>query len=284
MINTATGHPRVLRTIADVRALPPRPRAVVMTMGALHEGHLSLMRAARELVGAQGDVLVTIFVNPLQFGAGEDFDRYPRQLQADLDACATVGVDAVFAPSGAQMYPAGAPQTRVEPGAAGLGLEADSRPGHFSGMLTVVLKLLAITAPDVALFGEKDYQQLVLIRTMVADFNLPIDVVGVATDREPDGVARSSRNVYLSADDRQRAAAIPRALAAARKAGATGADATGILDAAGAELAELDIDYLALRAPDLGPAPNRGEARLLVAVRLGSTRLLDNCAVTVGTP
>lgn len=282
-MTNATTHPPVLRTIAEVRAWPRQHRrAVVMTMGALHEGHLSLMRSAREIVGPDGDVLVTIFVNPLQFGAGEDFERYPRQLQADLAACGTVGIDAVFAPSGAEMYPTGQPRTRVEPGPAGHGLEADSRPGHFSGMLTVVLKLLAITSPDVALFGEKDYQQLVLIRTMVSDFNLPIEVVGVATDREADGVARSSRNAYLTADERRRATAIPRALAAGRTAAAAGADEAGIVAAAHSALATEEVDYLALRSPDLGPAPQAGEARLLVAVRLGSTRLLDNCAVTVG--
>lgn len=284
MTDTPHQPPALVRTIAELRARPRRHRAVVMTMGALHEGHLSLMRRARELVGADGEVLVTIFVNPLQFGAGEDFERYPRQLAADLAACAGVGVDVVFAPSGADMYPAGEPQTRVLPGPAGQGLEAAQRPGHFGGMLTVVLKLLNITEPDVALFGEKDYQQLVLIRTMVADFNLPVEVVGVATVREEaDHVARSSRNVYLSAEDRRRAGAIPRALAAGREAAADGGDADAVLAAATACLAGLDVDYLELRAPDLGPVPATGPARLLVAARLGSTRLLDNCAVEMGT-
>jgi pantoate--beta-alanine ligase len=269
----------VVHTVEALWALRRPRRAVVMTMGALHAGHMSLVTAARGLVGPAGQVVVTVFVNPLQFGIGEDFEAYPRTLAADVQACAAAGVDVVFAPAGLDMYPGGPPQTRVVPGIAGEGLESDQRPGHFSGMLTVVLKLFNITAPDVAIFGEKDYQQLVLIRSMVADFNLPVEVVGGPTSREPDGLARSSRNVYLSDSQRASAAAIPRSLRAARVAADTGADGQSVLAAARAELEGLQIDYLELRSPDLGPSPDRGEARLLVAAQVGSTRLLDNCAI-----
>lgn len=270
---------QVLGTIDEVRR-KSRRRAVVMTMGALHEGHLSLMRAARAAVGQTGEVLVTVFVNPLQFGAGEDFERYPRTLAADIEACRSAGVDTVFAPTAEEMYPTGAPRVMVVPsGPAAEGLEADVRPGHFAGMLTVVAKLMGITVPDVALFGEKDYQQLVLISTMVADLNIDTDVMAVATSREPDGLARSSRNVYLSAEERAAAAAIPRSLRAAQTSAAQGHPTAAVRDAALAELRDLDVDYLEVRAPDLAEPPASGEARLLVAARLGSTRLLDNCAV-----
>ncbi|MCB0916344.1 MAG: pantoate--beta-alanine ligase [Actinobacteria bacterium] len=269
----------VVHEVGELRARRRRPRAVVMTMGALHDGHLSLVAEARRLVGPFGEVWVTVFVNPLQFGAGEDFEAYPRTLTTDVEACRAAGVDVVFAPSGTVMYPDREPQTRVVPGRAGDGLESDQRPGHFSGMLTVVLKLLNITNPDIALFGEKDYQQLVLIRTMVRDFDLPVQVVGVPTAREADGLARSSRNIYLTSEQRKTAAAVPRSLAAARRAAEAGADADGVLAVAGRELDGLEVDYLELRAPDLEPAPVAGPSRLLVAVRLGTTRLLDNCAI-----
>lgn len=271
----------VLHTFEELAALPLRRRAVVMTMGALHDGHLHLMRRARSLVGPEGQVLVTIFVNPLQFGPSEDFDRYPRQLAADVAACETVGVDAVFAPMPSQMYPDGPPKTTVEPGPLGAELEGAVRPGHFAGVLTVVLKLLNLTAADIALFGEKDYQQLVLIQQMVRDLNVDVEVVGVPTQREPDGVARSSRNVYLDLEQRTAAAAIPRALAAAAAAAADG-NPEAVLAAARTELADLEVDYLELRAADLGPATGSGTERLLVAVRLGSTRLLDNGPIQWG--
>ncbi len=250
-----------------------------MTMGALHAGHLSLMAKARELVGPAGEVWVTIFVNPLQFGEGEDFDAYPRTLATDLAACAERGVDVVFAPAASELYPEGRPQTRVMPGAAAADLESDHRPDHFVGVLTVVLKLLNITSPDIAVFGEKDYQQFVLIRTMVADFDLPVTVIGVPTAREADGLARSSRNAYLSAAHRRVAVAVPRSLSAAQSAARDGANAAEVLAAARAELDDVEVDYLELRSPDLAPAPAVGAARLLVAVRLGGTRLLDNCAI-----
>ncbi len=273
---------RVVTTIAELRSLPRRPRAVAMTMGALHDGHLELARHARALAGPDGDVVVTVFVNPLQFGPGEDFERYPRQLEVDVGLCRGAGVDVVFAPSGAEMYPAGEPATKVVPGPLADDLEGAVRPGHFGGMLTVVLKLLNVVSADFALFGEKDYQQLTLIRRMAADFNVPTTIVGVPTVREADGLARSSRNVYLEAEQRVAAVALSRALAAAQEAGPAGAEAA--LGAAAAELDGLEVDYLALRDPDLGPAPEHGPARMLVAVRFGPTRLLDNAAIELGGP
>ncbi|MDN3297989.1 pantoate--beta-alanine ligase, partial [Streptomyces ficellus] len=195
----------------------PRGRtAVVMTMGALHEGHATLIRAARRHVGTKGYVLVTVFVNPLQFGAGEDLDRYPRTLDADLRTAQEAGADAVFAPSADEVYPGGAPEVRIAAGPMGERLEGASRPGHFDGMLTVVAKLLHLTRPDVAFFGQKDAQQLALIRRMVRDLNFPVDIVGVPTVREPDGLALSSRNRYLSPAERRTALALSAALFAAR--------------------------------------------------------------------
>lgn len=191
-------------------------RAVVMTMGALHEGHATLIRTAREIAGPDGEVVVTVFVNPLQFGAGEDLDRYPRTLEADLKIAEQAGADAVFAPSVDEVYPGGQPQVRVTAGPMGTLLEGASRPGHFDGVLTVVAKLLHLTRPDVALFGQKDAQQLAVIRRMVRDLNFGIEIVGVPTVRESDGLALSSRNRYLSADERRTALTLSRALFAGR--------------------------------------------------------------------
>ncbi|MFY4721193.1 pantoate--beta-alanine ligase [Streptomyces sp. LaBMicrA B280] len=191
-------------------------RAVVMTMGALHEGHATLVRCAREIAGPDGEVVVTVFVNPLQFGAGEDLDRYPRTLEADLKIAEQAGADAVFAPSVDEVYPGGDPQVRVTAGPMGERLEGSSRPGHFDGMLTVVAKLLHLTRPDVALYGQKDAQQLALIRRMVRDLNFGIEIVGVSTVREEDGLALSSRNRFLAPDERRTALALSRALFAGR--------------------------------------------------------------------
>jgi pantoate--beta-alanine ligase len=244
---------------------------VVMTMGALHEGHEALIAAARERAD---QVLVTVFVNPLQFGPTEDFDRYPRTLDRDLAVCARAGVDIVFAPDREVIYPDGEPEVRVDPGARGEILEGASRPGFFHGVLTVVLKLLQLTRPDLAFFGEKDYQQLTLVRRMVRDFDVPVRVVGVPTVREPDGLALSSRNRYLSPEQRGTALCLSAAL---RAGAAAGPDAVA---AASAKLwPGVDLDYLALTDPDLGPAPASGPARLLIAARVGPTRLIDNIAV-----
>ncbi|MEU1055076.1 pantoate--beta-alanine ligase [Streptomyces sp. NPDC005876] len=191
-------------------------RAVVMTMGALHEGHATLIRAARSLAGPDGEVVVTVFVNPLQFGAGEDLDRYPRTLDADVKIAEQSGADVVFAPSVDEVYPGGEPQVRVTAGPMGGRLEGASRPGHFDGMLTVVAKLLHLTRPDVALYGQKDAQQLALIRRMVRDLNFGVEIVGVPTVREEDGLALSSRNRYLTPGERRTALALSQALFAGR--------------------------------------------------------------------
>jgi pantoate--beta-alanine ligase len=256
---------------------------LVPTMGALHEGHASLLRAAH----AHGDAVVTsIFVNPTQFGPGEDFDRYPRTIDADLRVCERERVDAVFAPTVAEVYPGGDPAVTVDPGPLGAELEGAVRPGHFRGVLTVVAKLFGLVQPDAAVFGQKDYQQLVLIRQMVRDLSMPVTVVGGETVREPDGLALSSRNAYLSADGRRTALVLSQALRAGAVAAAQGPDAT--LAAADQVLAAdgggVDLDYLALRGPDLGPAPGHGPARLLVAGSVGTTRLIDNMPLTLGSP
>jgi pantoate--beta-alanine ligase len=266
----------------------PRGRVgLVPTMGALHEGHASLMSRMREEVGPDGRVIVSIFVNPLQFGPGEDLERYPRSLDADLAMCGEQGVDVVFVPEVAEVYPGGDPQVTVDPGPLGDVLEGRIRPGHDRGVLTVVAKLLGLVRPDVAIFGEKDYQQLVLIRRMVADLCLPVEVVGGATRREPDGLAMSSRNRYLDAEQRRRAVALSRTLYAARAAARWGHDVA--LEAARAEQRQahgVDLDYLVITDPDLadlpGDVPDGTAARILVAARVGGTRLLDNLAVTLG--
>ncbi len=253
--------------------------ALVPTMGALHEGHRELIRHARRMPGA-GVVAVSIFVNPLQFGPSEDLARYPRPLETDLQICRDEGVEMVFNPGADDMYPAGATTTTVDPGPLGAQLEGAVRPGHFAGVLTVVAKLFHIVAPDVAFFGEKDYQQLVLVTKMVADLNFPLAVVGVPTVREPDGLALSSRNAYLSPEQRPLAATLQRALLAG--AGVSARGPAAVLTTARAVLdAEptIVVDYLELRDPELRPAPQTGRARLLVAARLGTTRLIDNVAV-----
>ncbi|WP_052286798.1 pantoate--beta-alanine ligase [Streptomyces sp. 769] len=270
--------PQLVRTAADLRALPRRSgvRAVVMTMGALHEGHAALVRAARERVGPQGQVVVTVFVNPLQFGAGEDLDRYPRTLDEDVLLAARAGADAVFAPSVDEVYPGGEPQVRVSAGPMGTVLEGASRPGHFDGVLTVVAKLLHLTAPDLAFFGEKDAQQLAVIRRMAADLNFPVEVVGVPTVREADGLARSSRNRYLSGPERRTALALSAALFAARdrltaeealraraaSAGHPVQDRSAALAALGEDRAAADAHAVAYAAsgPPHGPSVARAAA------------------------
>ena len=278
----------VVHTVADLAAAGGGgARAVVMTMGALHDGHAELVRIARRAVGPTGTVILTDFVNPTQFGAGEDFDRYPRTLDADVALAGEAGADLVFAPDAREVYgPAGGfrpDSVTVDPGPLGDILEGAVRPGHFRGVLTVVAKLMSMTRPDLAMFGEKDYQQLTLIRRMVQDLSLPVTVVGVPTVRDVDGLALSSRNRYLSADERAVAVALPRALAAAAEAAADGADAAVAAGTAVVEaVAGVELEYLVVTDVDLGPAPARGEGRALVAARVGSTRLIDNRAVEVG--
>nr|WP_255425826.1 pantoate--beta-alanine ligase [Pseudonocardia petroleophila] len=270
--------PAALHAVTRTLRGAGRRIALVPTMGALHAGHRELIRHARLAKGASVTV-VSIFVNPLQFGAGEDLERYPRPLEADLEICREEGVELVFTPGVEAMYPDGA-DTTVAPGALGSVMEGAVRPGHFAGVLTVVSKLFHVVAPDVAYFGEKDYQQLVLVRKMARDLDFPLDVVGVPTVREGDGVALSSRNAYLSDADRPRASALQRALRAGASVSAHGPDA--VLEAARAVLAEepaLELDYLELRDPDLRPDVQQGKARLLVAARLGTTRLIDNITI-----
>jgi pantoate--beta-alanine ligase len=271
------------RDASDVsRALRATGRRVVLvpTMGALHDGHLALVRTAKRVPGAV--VVVSIFVNPLQFGAGEDLDAYPRTLDDDLALLRAEGVEVVFAPTAAGMYPHG-PRTTVHPGPLGAELEGGSRPTHFAGMLTVVLKLLQIVRPDRAFFGEKDYQQLVLVRQMSDDLDLGVQIVGVPIVREPDGLAMSSRNRRLDDVEREQAGALSAALLAGMYAASRGVSEA--LDAARAVLDEvpaIDVDYLEVRDAWLGEAPVEGAARLLVAGRLGRVRLLDNIAIDVG--
>ena len=273
-----------LRDVGDVsRALRHTGRRVMLvpTMGALHDGHLSLVRAAKRVPGSV--VVVSIFVNPLQFGADEDLDAYPRIVDADLALLRGEGVEIAFTPSAAAMYPDG-PRTAVHPGPLGSELEGAARPTHFAGMLTVVLKLLQIVHPDRVFFGEKDYQQLVLVRQMVADLNVDTRVVGVPIVRELDGLAMSSRNRYLDPAQRELAGLLSAALLAGTHAASGGAEAA--VRAARAVLSEvpaIDVDYLEVRDPELGPAPLQGPARLLVAARLGTTRLLDNVAIEIST-
>ncbi len=268
-------------------ALPPdRRRAVVMTMGALHAGHAALIDAARDAVGADGHVTTTVFVNPLQFGPKEDLERYPRTPEADIELAAAHGCDVVYLPTVADVYgPPDAPLSRtgitVDPGPLGTLWEGAVRPGHFTGVLTVVMALLQQTEPDLAFFGEKDYQQLTLIRGMAARFTIRTSIVGVPTVRDEDGLALSSRNAYLSPSERALAAKIPAALSAGQRAAVLGADRAVVIETVQGMLDEAGLvaDYVALTDPDLGESPLMGEARLLVAVPLGKTRLLDNVPV-----
>lgn len=267
-----------------------RPVVLVPTMGALHEGHLELVRAAKSLPRAV--VVVSIFVNPLQFGEGEDFDAYPRTLDGDVAKLEAVGAELVFAPTAREMYPNGF-RTTISAGPLSEELEGATRPGHFNGALTVCLKLFQITHCSDAIFGEKDYQQLVLMQQMVTDLNLPLTLHSVPVIRESDGLAMSSRNRYLSEEERELAITLSAALTAGAFVGDRGAAA--VLDTARSVLAarpEVEVDYLVLRDGKLGElddavlagdAPaGEGEARLLVAAKVGTTRLIDNVGVLLG--
>jgi pantoate--beta-alanine ligase len=281
---TVHADPAQLSKVSSTLRQAGRKVALVPTMGALHDGHVELMRHALRAPGATVPT-VSIFVNPTQFGPPEDLDRYPRTLDADLQRCREAGVELVFTPEVDAIYPPGDTDRQVDPGPLGDVLEGASRPGHFRGVLTVVAKLFGIVRPQLAYFGEKDYQQLVLIRRMARQLHLGVDVIGVPTVREPDGLAMSSRNVYLDPDQRRWAATLSQALTAGKNAGVYGPDA--VLDAAHQVLDTdpgLDLEYLELRDPELGPAPEHGQARLLVAAKLGTTRLIDNIGLNVGQP
>ncbi|HWB61089.1 MAG TPA: pantoate--beta-alanine ligase [Chthoniobacteraceae bacterium] len=252
---------------------------LVPMMGALHEGHLTLIRRARALAGARGLVAVSIFVNPTQFGPKEDFSKYPRPFARDAALCRKAGVDLIFNPAPEQMYPEGY-STYVEEGALGGVLCGRSRPGHFRGVCTVVCKLFNIIAPDVAVFGKKDFQQLAIIKRMARDLDLPVKIHGVETVREPDGLALSSRNQYLSAEERGRAPVIRRALLAAAKNIRTAQKtATAMI----APVPGAWIDYIeVLDAETLQPIGSKSRTAVIAAaVFLGKTRLIDNITVSL---
>ena len=281
-------------------------RAVVMTMGALHEGHLDLLRRAGALVGAGGTVVVTIFVNPLQFAPGEDLDAYPRDLEGDVEKLRTVAENelqlsqlVVFAPTPEVIYPSGTPQVTINPGPIATVLEGATRPTHFGGVCQVVLNLMHLTRPTWALFGRKDAQQLAIVRAMVRDLSVPLSIEPVDIRRENDGLAMSSRNAYLTPAQRQQALALSQALKAGIAAAENGGDGAAVRQAALAYLANADgveVDYVALVGADsfvdlagagLGLDPQKyqpvaGEPALLaLAAKVGSTRLIDNTLITL---
>ena len=276
----------IVTTISELRARVSHWRGngerigLVPTMGALHEGHLSLVRETQSCCAR---TVASIFVNPAQFAPHEDFDRYPRTLESDADKLSKADIDLIFAPSVAEMYPAGF-ATRIEVGGPSAGLETDFRPHFFAGVATVVSKLLIAAMPDYAIFGEKDYQQLLVIRRMVADLGLPIEIAGGAIIREADGLALSSRNAYLNPNEREVAGRLNKtlkiAIVQARNGDAIGqveSDSVSRLLGAGFNI----VDYVAIRDADtLNPIESvDGAARILAAVRIGKTRLIDNMAV-----
>lgn len=281
-------------------------RAVVMTMGALHEGHLDLLRRAGALVGAGGTVVVTIFVNPLQFAPGEDLDAYPRDLEGDVEKLRTVAENelqlsqlVVFAPTPEVIYPSGTPQVTINPGPIATVLEGATRPTHFGGVCQVVLNLMHLTRPTWALFGRKDAQQLAIVRAMVRDLSVPLSIEPVDIRRESDGLAMSSRNAYLTPTQRQQALALSQALKAGIAAAENGGDGAAVRQAALAYLANaegVEVDYVAVVGADsfvdlagagLGLDPQKyqpvaGESALLaLAAKVGSTRLIDNTLITL---
>jgi pantoate--beta-alanine ligase len=280
-----------VRTVADLRAtLAPARRegrciGLVPTMGAFHEGHLSLMRAARERCASNGVVVVSLFVNPTQFGEPADLAAYPRDEGRDARLAEAEGVDVLFAPPLEEMYPDGFATTVHVAGVTDT-LEGAQRPGHFDGVATVVAKLLSMAQPDVAYFGRKDAQQAAMIRRLVRDLDLPVEIDVRPIVREPDGLALSSRNVRLDAEERERALSLSRALRAVEEAAAGGASLDEALAAGREQLAGVELEYLAAVDPETFAAVNdlQGESLVAVAARVGAVRLIDNTTVRVQAP
>jgi pantoate--beta-alanine ligase len=278
---------KILTTIAEVRAEPQRkPRVLVPTMGALHKAHGELIRVAREAAGKDGEVVVSVFVNPLQFEPGSDYERYPRPETADEEFCRNAGVDLLFRPSADEVY-ATDRSTIVDETSLSTPLEGKSRPGHFRGVCTVVAKLFNILAPDAAVFGEKDFQQLAVVRRMVRDLNFKIDIIAVPTVREEDGLACSSRNQYLNPEERKQATVLYKALLAAAKGGQKSAEKIiAVTRTVIAEAGLARIDYVeVVDAETLQPVEMAGPNKvLLLAVFFGKTRLIDNIRLPKGNP
>jgi pantoate--beta-alanine ligase len=281
-MTTVIHDPREFQRAMDSARAEGRSVGFVPTMGALHEGHLTLAREARARVGERGLVALSIFVNPTQFGPNEDFSNYPRELDVDVARCQSAGVDVVFAPAADAMYPKGE-RTRVQVHGVSAPLCGPFRPGHFEGVATIVTKLFALAGRCVAVFGRKDYQQWRVLSRLAEDLMLPVEIVGVRTVRERDGLAMSSRNRYLSAEDRAKAAEIPKALGRAARAWQAGErDANALRSAVERALEPIadSIDYVDVRDPEslepYEPSPSSDRALLAIAIRLGKTRLIDN--------
>lgn len=280
--------PRVVKTVKALRETLADWRkkkaaiALVPTMGALHSGHISLVDLAKK---SAKKVVVSIFVNPTQFGPNEDFSRYPRTIEADLDKLADAGADLVYMPDAKEMYPDGFSTMLKPTGPAAVGLDDKFRPGHFDGVATVVAKLFTSVMPDIAIFGDKDYQQLQVIKTMARDLHLPVKVIGAPIVREKDGLALSSRNVYLSPPERTAAPVLHQVLKESAKAIASGEDPEAVLSRGRAKImsAGFKLDYLEARdaatLAKLGTQERKPKVRLLVAAKIGKTRLIDNIAV-----
>lgn len=289
-VSSSSSTPKVFSSAQDLSEATAAIRnsgkniALVPTMGALHEGHLTLVRNAKKIPNAA--VVVSIFVNPLQFGPGEDLDTYPRTLDADIEKLAAEGVDMVFTPTPEVMYPNGF-RTTIDPGPLAKELEGATRPGHFAGALTVCTKLFNLSHCTDAFFGEKDYQQLVLMQEMVEDLNLPLTLHPVPIVREENGLALSSRNRYLSADETRLAQKLSKSLFAGREAAQNGMSAEDVKGAARKYLAQfpdIDVEYMELRDGRLGKLEESNdtgvvECRLLLAARVGTTRLIDNMGI-----
>jgi pantoate--beta-alanine ligase len=277
--------PIVLNTVAEVDAWAEKettPIAAVLTMGALHQGHAELVRYAKANTPSGTRVIATIFVNPTQFNNSSDLAEYPRTLDSDLDTLQSAGADAVFIPTASEMYPAGETKIGLTHYQIGNDLEGASRPGHFEGMLTVVTKLLNITKPIATFFGEKDFQQLVLVKQLVSDLNMEINVIGVPTVRDKDGFALSSRNKRLSQTQRELASQIPATLTLLKRSISEGHELTSAINIATEYLTnfpEIKIDYLELRNQQLGKPSNTDSVRALIAVQIGEIRLIDNMTV-----